>query len=215
MTLSNQIENLLQFDPLAEAESVTGLSYKESEETSALGVLLHMAHSKAKDKALQETGDTCYSNTLAQQIAVFEGMGFELVYSGKVEGTDDSFYIYWRDGILLFFDTFRGKLNSGNAYFNYVSNDDWFFMPGFSGSCVEYNSTVVKVGSIDVREGFRHRIESLEKKGTFLSNWVEIPFLWLLHHQDTKVEGYSYDDINKLRISLLPKKVQHAMGFVA
>ena len=48
----------------------------------------------------------------------------------------------------------------------------------------------------------------LAKHGTFVSPWVERPFLWLLNYMDTKTEGYDYKAINEARIAKLPEHVR-------
>ena len=46
------------------------------------------------------------------------------------------------------------------------------------------------------------------ENGVFLKEWKKQPFLWLLHHGDTKVEGYNYEEINQKRLNLLPDYVK-------
>jgi hypothetical protein len=128
------------------------------------------------------------------------------------EGQEEQWSIYWRDGILLFLDSFRGNLNSGHAYFNYRLNPGSRSLTGYSGGfTLTPEGDRVAYGSIDIREGLRHRLTTMEENGEFLSQWVERPFLWLLHHSDTKVPGYDHEAITKQRISLLSQDVQDAV----
>lgn len=218
---SDLIGDSLSYDPLAEAERITGSSYKDDESTAFLGMMLAMEHSRSKSEIMRATNDTCHNNTLEETVSIIEGMGFQLMLSDSFTSvcgektSEEKWFIYWKEGILVFFDTFRGSLNSGHAYFNLSqapSPENRYSLHGFSGSYARTKEgDVVSVGSIDIREGFRYKLNSFGEKGTFLSEWVEQPFLWLLHHMDTKEPNYDYDSINRERISLLPVDVQKAI----
>jgi len=216
---NDRIAEALSFDPLAEAERITGSSYKDDKSTAFLGMFLAMEQSSRKARLLQESNDTCNHNNLAQNVQVVESLGFQLLESGTFqsagmgdEGQEEQWSIYWRDGILLFLDSFRGNLNSGHAYFNYRLNPGSRSLTGYSGGfTLTPEGDRVAYGSIDIREGLRHRLTTMEENGEFLSQWVERPFLWLLHHSDTKVPGYDHEAITKQRISLLSQDVQDAV----
>jgi hypothetical protein len=60
-------------------------------------------------------------------------------------------------------------------------------------------------------EAVKFRIAEMEKDGKFLSKWIEQPFMWLLHYQDTKVQFYDSGKINRERIKLLPRQVRRAI----
>jgi hypothetical protein len=51
------LDEILAFDPLAEAERITGQRYKEDEKTQSLGILLHLQQGQMKRDALIELGD--------------------------------------------------------------------------------------------------------------------------------------------------------------
>ena len=215
----DSIAEALSFDSLAEAERITGTSYKDDEGTAFLGMFLAMEQSSQKARLLQGSNDTCNHNNLAQNVQVIESLGFRLLESGTFlsegifsEDREEQWFIYWRDGILLFLDSFSGNLNSGQAYFNYRFRSEYRNLTGYSGGfTLTPEGYRVAYGSIDIREGLRHRLTTMEENGEFLSQWVERPFLWLLHHQDTKTPGYDFDVINEQRISLLPQDVQGAI----
>jgi hypothetical protein len=44
----NKIQKLLDFDSLNEAEKITGKSYKNDDDTTALGFLMHIENSKQR-----------------------------------------------------------------------------------------------------------------------------------------------------------------------
>lgn len=218
---SDLIGDSLSYDPLAEAERITGSSYKDDESTAFLGMMLAMEHSRSKSEIMRATNDTCHNNTLGENIAVIEGMGFQLLQSAPFTSvcgertSEEKWFIYWKEGILVFFDTFHGSLNSGHAYFNlsqFPTPDNRQSLQGFSGGYAHTpDGNIVSFGSIDIREGFHYRLNSYKERGTFLTEWVEQPFLWLLHHMDTKEPNYDRDSINRERISLLPVDVQKAI----
>lgn len=210
------IDEALSFDSLAVAEELTGSSYKDNPETASLGFLLQLNHSAAKRAILQENQDTYFGMSVEEAVAIVEDMGFQLLSSGKCGDSEDQWFIYWKEGILVFFDTFWGSLNSGHAYFNFLQSE-YKSIPEFSGGHFkldESSDSYVAYGSIDIREGFRHRITQMQKQGTFLKEWKEQPFLWLVNHEDTKVQGYSHESINSERISILPVEVQQAISSV-
>jgi hypothetical protein len=77
-----------------------------------------------------------------------------------------------------------------------------------------WQANCVWEGKHDCREGFRHHLALLRKWGTFVKPWGGDTLLWLLHHGDTKIEGYNVDAINQQRIKMFPKVVQEAIGQV-
>lgn len=162
-------------------------------------------------KSLSMTHNT--SNTFESYLSVLANLGFEEILSGAIPGTEDRWIIHWRDGVLIFSESYRNGeiLNGGNAYFNYQPNNtESSYFVGFSGCSVLNSGTEVWVGDIDVRN-LRQCLSLMESNGQLLSVWVEQPFLWLLTYQDTKTPGYSYKDINNQKISQLPAKVQKAI----
>ena len=218
-TSSETLDKILSFDPLEAAERLTGSSYKESPGTASLGMAMAQEHNRLKSRALSKAHDTFYDITFDDYLEVLKSLGFKELLSGVITGTEDEWedkwVVYWRDGVLIFSDSYWGGkgLNSGNAYFNYSSDDEKGPRPqGFSGSVVlDDTGGRVWVGSIDVRQGLRHRLTAMEQNGRLLGVWVEQPFLWLLHYNDTKTPGYSSKDINKQRVAQLPIEVQKAI----
>ena len=83
------MKELLDFDPLAEAEKLTGESYKESDETSKLGLLISMIHNQQKEEILRGLGDTIHYHSLTGYIEIVESVGFKNALTIKIEGTED------------------------------------------------------------------------------------------------------------------------------
>lgn len=79
---------------------------------------------------------------------------------------------------------------------------------------IEKDAKIIYSGYHDCRESLIWNIERLEQNGTFVPKWKKNPFLWLLHHKDTKDENYDYKQINKERIAMLPKEIQDNLGYV-
>ena len=153
------------------------------------------------------------SNTFESYLNVLASLGFKEILSGAVPDSEDRWLIHWRDGVLIFSESYwNGKvLNGGNAYFNYQPNNtESSYFVGFSGCSVLNNGKEVWVGDIDVRN-LRQCLSLMESNGQLLGVWVEQPFLWLLTYQDTKTPGYSYQDINNSRVAQLPVEVQKAI----
>jgi hypothetical protein len=211
--MNKELEEALSFDPLAEAERLTGQSYKENDAVGWLGMGIMQEHSKIKEGLLKESDDTCFSNSLHEQIQVIENLGFRLLACEDIPGTGDKWRIFWRPGILLFCDSYSGDstLNDGKAYFSYKGprNAMKRCSNGFAG---ELNGEEVWYGSVDVREGLRHCLESMEASGEFLEEWIDRPFLWLLSYGDTKDEGYDHKVITAKRILTLPDEVIYAIS---
>jgi hypothetical protein len=89
----------------------------------------------------------------------------------------------------------------------------------FSAKDTEWNKEVksyladqetIKIwnGDHDCGEALKHNINKLLENGVLVKKWKKQPFLWLLHHMDTKEEGYNCEEINKQRIAKLPIEVQ-------
>ena len=218
MVDKGRMDRLLAADALDMAEKITGNSYQEDEGTGFLGMALHMKLGEEKRKLLKEANDTCYGMKIGEFSAILIMNEFEKVLTIPFMGTgygdepvQEYLYFFWNKekSILVRFDTFGGSVNSSTAYFNwYEYEGQSHYMPiNGGGKDKRFLGT-----SIDTREGFIRYIERMEMAGEFLKEWIENPFLWLLHYMDTKEEGYDYKAINAERIIQLPGDVLDAMG---
>jgi hypothetical protein len=214
------LDDLLRTDPLADAERLTGKSYKDDESTMALGFLMHLGHSERKAAALQQADDSWFSMDLAATLALYDRLGFKEVlcdeFTGRSYGDEpeptETFRVLWHPkGILAKVESYNGDgRNSTTIYYNVrvrdVQDRTW-------GHCISSGRLRgdVYVGYHDAREGARRAIERWEEVGDFLPVWVEQPFLWLLTYTDSDVEGYDYKAITAERISRLPQNVQGAI----
>ena len=215
--MKSELEHALDYDALDTAERITGLSYKKTDAVAFLGMALMQENNAKKDALLAETADTHWGQTFSEWIGTVEAMGFKEMSSEKIEGTEDEFKIFWRDGILLTVESYCGgkSVNSAKAYFNYKGprNAMRHCSNGFAGGTDE---APIWEGSYDSREGLKFTLEKMQAEGEFLKAWVKQPFLWLLTYRDTKEEDYTpkkydYTTINKRRIENLPSVVQAAI----
>jgi len=217
MTDTGALRDLLAFDPLSTAERVTGKSYKADEGTMALGFSLAIDHNQRKSNALAASGDTHFSQTLAEAEKVYAAAGFAKVASWPFEGSGgiaEELAAWWHpDGLLLTVESYMGtRVNSAKVRYNVSSPEPRpadFFRRTSSGSLTADD---VWAGDHDVREGLIVAIEGLREVGAFLPVWVRQPFMWLLTYMDTKVEGYDYAAISTRRIADLPADVRAAIA---
>lgn len=218
----SEIDRLLAVDPLAEAERITGVSYKDKEHgegfdnpATALGLILMQTNAVAKDKVLRETGDTVFSNELPRYQTIIEKYGFEKVLEDHWQSTwgpEEIYFIYaHRKGLLLAFDTFDGKrVNGGKVYYNWrPASLDVMCGATSSGGMTKDG---VWVGDHDCREALIHNLTKLDNRGEFVCPWAKRGFLWLLHFDDPKTPGYNYQAITSERVSRLPQWVRDFIG---
>lgn len=205
----------LRFDPLGEAERLTGDSYKTDPATMALGIGLLMESGARKSQLLESNDDTRFSIDFDEARRIFASLGFrELVEIPTVSQYSPSeamtFIVAWsNDGVLMDFDSFDGRLNSGKIHYNWRPNrkleDRWSFM-----SSGRWRADGILVGDHDIREGLRHTLGRMRSVGEFLSPWVEQPFLWLNpHHED------DYKSATASVLAMLPADVRTAVGAVS
>ena len=218
------LSDALSFDGLAAAETITGQSYKDDKSTEALGLFLHFTEGAKKNALLAALDDTSHACLLSDYLRIAVDEGFEIVlqipflgisYAIPIAEITETFYVMFhkRDGILLCFDTFGGdKVNGGNFYYNWVPNsEDSYHEATSNGSFMKVEDHFVWVGYHNCREALRHKLSRLGEKGSFLTPWVEQPFLWLLHYMDYKAKDYDYKAIIAARIAMLPEYVQKAI----
>lgn len=185
--MSNEFDGILNYDPLLEAEKVTGLSYKEDDGTRGLGMLLAMEHGKRKQEELALRGDTYWSMPWTEAMDVFLGQGFETVWAYTYvdkRGNNRQAVAMWSDGVLLVADEYDGLLNTTRIEFNwrpFEGSDDFvpFFHNQISGGMYHRGEGFddiegdpwTGVADIHVVEGFIHKLEKLRASGQLLKTW--------------------------------------------
>lgn len=179
-------DNVLGFDPLNEAERITGEDYHKSKETSALGYFLLQAHSEDKRNRLRESCDTYYGQGVNEYLDVVKNLGFlpGVEENFTHESKSERYFIFWhpRDGILLSFDTWNGDhVNGGSFYYNWKPLKD--FHPWISsGTADEVDGASIWYGNHDCREALRYHIVGLREHGSFVSPWKFRPLIHLGHY---------------------------------
>lgn len=186
--MSNDFDKILNFDPLLEAEKVTGLSYKEDPGTQGLGFLLLQESAQRKKEELALRGDFYRNIPFLEAVDIARDAGFKVVWAhsglshyGNPQGT----IIFWSDGILLVINSYQNDLNSARIYFNWRpfsgKSDEFgpiFKLPVSGGmehrgegfDDIEGDPWVF-VGDIHVVEGFKHYVEKLRASGEVLNEW--------------------------------------------
>lgn len=214
MNTNKELKDALDFDPIAEAERMVGISYKEDDAVTWLGMGLQQLHRQKADALLFLNRDTnSWNQNLQEWIEVVEGMGFELVAFGEIPDSNDKWRIWWMKGILLFSDSYHDdtQVNGANAWLNYKGPREAMHQCS-NGFAMEIDGVPVWTVQRDAREGLRFALQEMGQSGEVLSKWVKRPFMWLLHYNDTKTEGYDHKAITESRIQLLPPHVQEAIS---
>jgi len=227
MTEQNDaLGHLLSVDPLAEAEKITGKSYKVDDLTMSLGMLSHINNTQEKKKALKASGDTFYSSPWKYTEEIIEDLGFEQIlvrpflvedtYAEDKKNRLEYQVFYWRkDGILMVAETYggeNGSTNSINLYYNveFLSAKDAFSIAS-SGHLHRESydeGRFIWIGHHQIQEGLRYKLAALEQSGMFLPVWLEDPFLYLQHYG--KKGNVSVVET----LSQFPQEVQDALAAV-
>jgi hypothetical protein len=211
-------------DPLDIAEKLTGKSYKEDEETSSLGMLLQFSKTKILNKLLIETNDTIYGMKVSQYLDIATSSGFRIVLELPFDGNvgdnhqtyNEMFYILFHDkyGILLTVETYgETSVNSSHSYYNWIPNDiENYHLYISSGGFNKNEEKNIWIGNHDGREGLLLNIRQLAENGTFLTPWVERPWLWLLNYVEAHTNADDYKEINQKILNLLPEDVRKLLA---
>ena len=203
-TQADRIRDLKRFDPLDFAEKITGKDSHSDDNTVWLGMGLMQENKAALNKELLATGDTVFSMAGEDYLNAAESFGFGAGWSAEFGEGEKECILYRIDGLLLYADSYQGGRNSAKVWYNWKpSNMDFPRYITSSGGM----RNGVWCGDHDAREGLNHAMLDLAEYGEFLNPWKECPFLWLLNHEDSKVEGYSHKDITKSKVDQLPAEV--------
>lgn len=222
--METDIDVLLKYDPLLEAEKITGKSYKEDKATSFLGMRLASAKNIAKNQALKELGDTYWAMSWDEFKEKILGSVFKFkeVYKQEFQnkkGEYDEEVVFYdaTRGIIIHADSYSSKssVNGANAYYQIdfgKGKVDYRLLPG-SCHCVNFLDTTcnVWVSKIDAREAILYRLLQIDfSEYDFLKEWYKPESLWLynwLDFEKVRDNKTSYDEIRENKIKLLPKEV--------
>ena len=214
--MNKKLQEALNYDGLAEAEKVTGKSYKDDEETERLGFIMSIVGNQRKNNLLEETGDTNFNTTFAVYEEIAEKIGF---VKGFERFYDDGtrLCIYHYEGFILKIGTYKWdssseeSINTAILYYNLVPKDPqgpWRWTS--SGS---YRDGIW-AGDHDVREGLKHKISMLQEFCIVLPKWKRRPFFWFIQHNDKENNevGHAYKDRNRKVIEQSSPEIQEIIG---
>lgn len=190
----SDLDELLNFDSLHEAEKLSGKSYKSDEETTKLGFALHVLNSEEKKKRLKATNDSYYGIKIPEFLEIVKDLGFTLINKlpFTYEESKEHQFWYWHPDhfILLVFNTFYGNLNAANMWYCHERDKTKEFDYSIYSSHSPLREDWV-CGSHDVREGLRHHFNRLLANGKFV-RWGESQFIYSLNYAEN--EGVSYEE---------------------
>ncbi len=194
------LDKILEFDAIDAAEKM-GLS-------AGACLLLSMSHNLQKGQVLEGLGDTHFAMSLDKYIEVIESAGF--VLAKRFEFERDDYYIYWKDGLLLAFDSYgRKSVNGGNIYYNWRRNDDVSLTETFrlmSSGCWSEDRKVW-VGDHDCREALLFNMNRLVLRGKFLPKWQYKPSLWLIHYEEYPPQDMQWQERHEILQECTRKKL--------
>lgn len=231
----SEFDNILNFDSIGTAESITGQSYKDDEHTDHLAGALFVKHNEMKRDELFLRNDTYYAMPFVDALAIYLDLGFEEIFEREYERGDgpDVQKVFWRDGVLAVLTSYRtAAMNHGVLYYNWEPNPELTAKEPDGTKAdraihwSDYTSTgtlhhdsydkgrYVWIGETDAKEALRHKLGQLEGNGTFLPVWLQKPFLWFPTFEEEKREGYDYKFINEAVEAQFPQYVIDAMNGV-
>lgn len=220
--MNETTKNILNFDPIATAETLIGKRHENWDtETDAMAALgLAIATNQAKANHLQSIGDTHFGITWIDFVEIAKAYGFKCGYCEKFTGTgwsdkgveeEEIIFFHEEKGLILHAESYDGKsVNSAKVYGEVKIGDkleknQWEALNGCSHSGHK-NGTMSF--DVDVREGFRFHLDALSEAFEFSKSWSTVPFLWFLNYMDTKDKNYSYKKINEQKIDACALEVR-------
>lgn len=218
----DEVRKILHYDALADAESLTGKSYKEDPLTMEIGFTQHIALQYLKREALEEIGDTNNYQTLEEHLKTFDALSFEIVLVEDFLATSEyhepyaeRMYVLWQaeKGILSVVQSYNStRVNNSNIFYNVQlkSREDynWLYASSHSG----LQDDLVLAGGHDTREGLKIAIDGLETMGALLPVWVRPYHFHLLTYDEWKLPNVDHKAITAERFKQLPQEVQAAIG---
>lgn len=219
---NDNLSEMIDFDPLAAAEEITGLSYKEDESTAGLGFAMHIEHTRNKRALLQEFDETYWSMPAEELLRVAQEEGFELILEEKFEHdstggvTEYHRFLLHPDGILMITDTYRGKVNQVTLYFNWKRHQETGWPERCSGHFTpspDNPEELVWVGDWRAFDRMRGWLADMRKGGDFLPAWIEQPHLSLLHWaEDRDLDRDDRCSAEAEKYAALPERIREVTG---
>lgn len=144
--------------------------------------------------------------TLERFLRTLKRLKFELLLREPFEGkfwdkntwsvTEDFYYIYWLEPVLVTFDSYFGDkiVNGGFVWYNWIPKDK---------NCQKesgYWKDDVWIGHHDCRVNFTQKLKTLRKEGHLVCPWI-VNNLILINYMEKK-------DKTAPRVALLPEHVK-------
>jgi len=222
--MTNEFDEMLNIDPLGEAEKITGRSYKEDEETLHLGMLLQLAKNSQVSEELSLRNDTHFGISWNEALSIYEDLGFQEIFSEEFSDflypenpKTEVYKVFWNEGFLLAVESYNAMstVNSASLYYNWIPHDLKNSHRFTSSGSYDENSEgeLVWSGDHDAREGLRNIISNLKGHGEILETWQFSPFLWLVNFSAKKQDDYSYKRENQRVMSNFPESIQERINF--
>jgi hypothetical protein len=205
--LREAIEETLAYDPGAHAERLA----QNGEPTISTSMGLHRAHNSMKAVLLRLANDTnSWNQTLQQWVYTVENsLEFKLILEEPIPETGDKVRVWWRDGVLLFCDSYYGDtvVNSSTAYFQYEGPPEGLTRVSAAPLPLPNQYSC----SVDAREGLGLALYKAGEAGKILPVWEGRQFLYLVSYKESKDSDFSYRDITAARVRRLPVEIQQAI----
>ena len=230
----NDIDRLLKYDPIAEAERISGKGHWSnfSEEDKMFALLLNMHHAENKERALKSDKDTYFSMSWDYLMEVLSENGFKI--GTEWEFIDDQYNqiykekagIYYReDGVVVFAESIgdRKRVNSGKCFYELemkegVDSRDFYNLV-HTGCCYGENKLE---NQLDIREGLIHELDKATMYGNFIRTWEHRRSLWVLDYMEShkridhdaryEVWNKQYNEVTMEHISKCPKGLQEIVS---
>ena len=199
---------ILNLDPISTVESFIGKNHKdwdwEAEGKEAFA--FSMEWNAYKRNHLKRVKDTYFGISWGEFKGILDEEGFVCGYRKEFHGREhieeEVIYFHEAKGLIVFADSYRGKsINSahlyGEVYSKELTGDQWTVLQGFSMSS---NGDGTISFSLDMREGFRNRLNDLSEVFEFSKTWSTEPFMWFMNYMETNKDSNRYRIVTKGKI---------------
>lgn len=208
----NNIDELLRYDPIAEAEKITRKghwsNFSDEEMKASMGLVV--LHNKRTDNLLKQNHDTHFSMTWNEFEDILISNGFKNGYE-EVFPYDDhkekEVMFYREDGLLIWATSFNNmkSVNGGTMYGEIILNDkdNLKKMPSCSGGFYDIENNKQHFNT-DVRKGLIYFISQMSQIGTFIPKWEEDnKFFWFLNYSSDEERNIdNYMEISKKKMNM-------------
>jgi len=206
----NNIERLLNEDPISQAEILLGgKSYKDFDVQENI-LMLALARAQAEEavSVLKSANDTYHSMPWGDFKNALIQRGFSLALSepfSSEDGIQEECCLFYGGGLVLFTESFAGvRVNSGTVYGQLEMSEDKILDSNIRNLGMSYS---YEDGFLyfrrDVREGLFYVLGELQKLGKFIDPWKKC--YTYLHFCNYSERGKDYKAITNNRIEKCPE----------